>query len=359
MDTVPMKTVLNHSLLIALLVAGTPILAHAEANDADKDGLTDDREAQLGTDPNNPDTDGDGVMDGLEVDQYGSDPLKADMDDDGLTDDRELFDYFTDVANPDTDGDGLQDGEEVDVYSTDPLNFDTDGDGVADGQQVGGGPDSDGLDTDGDGLSDNFEATVGSDPTNPDSDGDGIVDGDEIVNLDGSDIIDVDGDGTENFYDLDSDNDGILDSVEGQIDTDGDGVGNAYDLDSDDDGISDLEETGGVDEDFNQLIDNFTDADGDGFDDALTDITTFLPDSDANGIPDYLDNPGLVVTPAASSNADLTTGIQGNGCTFVVNQGAPSSKDPSFPALLGLALLGLFYSRKAHGRKACTHKRSA
>jgi YD repeat-containing protein len=44
--------------------------------DEDHDGLSNDRERQLGTDPFNPDTDGDGWPDGVEVDA-GSDPLSA------------------------------------------------------------------------------------------------------------------------------------------------------------------------------------------------------------------------------------------------------------------------------------------
>jgi len=42
--------------------------------DDDGDGLTNAREAQLGTDPNNPDSDGDGINDGIEVNMYGTDP---------------------------------------------------------------------------------------------------------------------------------------------------------------------------------------------------------------------------------------------------------------------------------------------
>ena len=42
--------------------------------DPDGDGLTNDQEAQEGTDPNNPDTDGDGWDDGDEVHTYASDP---------------------------------------------------------------------------------------------------------------------------------------------------------------------------------------------------------------------------------------------------------------------------------------------
>lgn len=45
--------------------------------DSDKDLLTDEREEELGTDPNNPDTDGDGYKDGVEV-ANGHDPLSKD-----------------------------------------------------------------------------------------------------------------------------------------------------------------------------------------------------------------------------------------------------------------------------------------
>lgn len=54
--------------------------------DSDNDGLTDVEEAKLGTDPHNPDTDGDGLYDGDEVNIYHTDPLKADTDGDGYSD---------------------------------------------------------------------------------------------------------------------------------------------------------------------------------------------------------------------------------------------------------------------------------
>ena len=44
--------------------------------DSDGDLLTDDRELELGTDPNNPDSDGDGFWDGVEV-ANGFNPLEA------------------------------------------------------------------------------------------------------------------------------------------------------------------------------------------------------------------------------------------------------------------------------------------
>lgn len=48
----------------------------ASGSDTDGDGLTDAREALLGTDPSNPDSDGDLFSDGIEVNQ-GTDPLNA------------------------------------------------------------------------------------------------------------------------------------------------------------------------------------------------------------------------------------------------------------------------------------------
>lgn len=91
--------------------------------DADNDGLNDDVEEELGTDPDNPDTDGDGILDGAEVvdgtdplddcDSIGGIPLPdGDCDADGLTNEEEA-DLGTDPFNTDTDGDGLTDGEEV------------------------------------------------------------------------------------------------------------------------------------------------------------------------------------------------------------------------------------------------------
>ena len=77
--------------------------------------------------------------------------------------------------------------------------------------------------------------------TDSDCDGDGIPDF-----ADGNNI-DSDGDGIYNKCDLDSDNDGILDSEEWTEDTDGDGIKDFIDLDSDNDGIPDaIEANNGV-----------------------------------------------------------------------------------------------------------------
>lgn len=115
--------------------------------DSDSDGLEDIYEEIIGTDVNDPDTDGDGLTDYQEVYITGTDPNKydsvtegvsdadADPDGDGLSNAQEI-ELGTDPQNDDTDGDGLKDGEEVNDCHTDPLNPDTDGDGIPDGEEV-------------------------------------------------------------------------------------------------------------------------------------------------------------------------------------------------------------------------------
>lgn len=151
-------------------------------SDRDNDGLGKCEEEKLGTNPRNPDTDGDGLMDGEEVRVYKTNPLLADTDLDGLSDFDEVKKYKTDPLKVDTDGDGLNDGEEVLKYKTDPLNPDTDIDGLKDGEEViTYRTDPLKADTDGDGLKDSEEVhTYKTDPLNPDTDGDGLKDGEEV-----------------------------------------------------------------------------------------------------------------------------------------------------------------------------------
>lgn len=157
-------------------------LGSSTGGDDDRDGLSNTLEEQLGTDPENPDTDGDGLKDGEEVRRYKTSPTKTDSDGDGLRDGDELFKYRTDPAQSDTDGDGLTDGDEVLKYGTDPLKIDTDGDTLSDGDEVlKYNTDPLRADTDGDGLSDWDEIRAyRTDPTNADSDGDGLTDFEEV-----------------------------------------------------------------------------------------------------------------------------------------------------------------------------------
>ncbi len=111
--------------------------------DSDGDGLDDSEELVNGTDPYNPDTDGDRLTDGEEVLIYGTNPLHPNTDRDGIGDYYEIFFKGTDPLNPDTDGDGLTDGQEAgsNGIGTDPLNPDTDGGGTNDGTEVANGTD--------------------------------------------------------------------------------------------------------------------------------------------------------------------------------------------------------------------------
>lgn len=87
----------------------------------------------------------------------------ADSDDDGLSN-RQERELQLDPENADTDGDGLLDGDEVDVYGTDPLDADSDGDGLVDGLEIEAGSDPFLEDTDDDGYTDFEEYDAGSDP---------------------------------------------------------------------------------------------------------------------------------------------------------------------------------------------------
>ncbi len=81
--------------------------------DHDGDGVDDQVELELGTSPDNIDSDYDGIPDGEEIYGWKTNPLTKDTDKDKLFDYWEVKRYFTDPLNPDTDGDGYLDGEEV------------------------------------------------------------------------------------------------------------------------------------------------------------------------------------------------------------------------------------------------------
>ncbi len=133
-----------------------------------------------------------------------------------------------------------------------------------------------------------------------------------LLTLRGNTGDDADNDGIPNDIDIDDDNDGILDSEEGTGDFDGDGVPNNLDLDTDNDTIPDIIEAQGSDVDNNGRVDNFVDANGDGYHDPLAVTPWPRPDTDGDGNKDYRD---------LDSNNDGQFDIAGTGRADVNNDG--------------------------------------
>src|SRR3972149_2035589 len=101
-------------LLLTLILLPLPSLAQ----DYDSDGMPDSYENAFGClMPNTVDAD-------------------VDYDTDEVTSQEEYW-YSPDLdpCNPDSDGDGLYDGDEINMYWTDPLNPDSDGDGLSAGDE--------------------------------------------------------------------------------------------------------------------------------------------------------------------------------------------------------------------------------
>ncbi len=116
-----------------------------------------------------------------EIEIYPGDRLTivylTDLDGDGIGA-REEYLNGTDPENPDTDGDGLTDDVEIrESYLVNALHVSDDGRYPA---RVWSNPVL--ADADGDGLDDRQERERGLDPNNPDTDGDGIGDADDTFN---------------------------------------------------------------------------------------------------------------------------------------------------------------------------------
>ena len=361
--------------------------------DSDDDGLPDAVEATLGTDPLDPDSDGDGLEDGEEVgkdDPHAYDPLSdtnpldADTDDDGLKDGTEakgdgpLTPFGpTSPLQADSDGDGLPDGLEVGVTEpipggvsdganpvpfagtavppfvgdrdpqtkTDPTDADSDGDGLTDG----------GEDANHDGAVTNSIGGTGSagqgetDPNDADSDGDTLNDGEELglhksspLDTDTDDGGLPDGDEITSGKDIldpsddlspveDGDNDGLPDSVEAVLGTD------PADPDTDGDGIDDGQEVaGGTPGQYDDGIDtNPLDADTD--DDGLSDGAELAdpatdpldPDSDDDGLPDGQEAGVTTPIPGGTSDTGNVTYEGTNLDGFTPDADPTSTTDPN------------------------------
>lgn len=279
------------------------------------------------------DSDGDRIVDTADVDD----------DNDGVPD---LWEIQADGNDLDSDRDGIPNR----------LDLDSDNDGILDWQESGAagqvaiatlvvdGGRLQGVVGD-NGLIDLFEFPIDT--------------GRPVYTLANSD---EGHDALPDIYDLDSDNDGLWDTVEtgvvasrdndrdGRIDAPpgtvgndgiadylqrindasccditGDGVDDIIprnsdgtdlpdfqDLDSDNDGVSDLREAGGLDTDDDGRVDNFVDInDVDGMDDGLRALPPSPPDNNGNGLADYLDpaadgSASTAVVPGSPVVSDVT-----------------------------------------------------
>jgi uncharacterized repeat protein (TIGR01451 family)/gliding motility-associated-like protein len=106
-------------------------------------------------------------------------------------------------------------------------------------------------------------------------------------------LVDTDGDLVADLYDIDDDNDGIIDTVEGNalVDTDNDGIVDSLDLDADGDGLPDNIEAQST---ANYIAPSGIDADGNGLDDVYESTPGagegITPENtDGTDNPDYLD----------------------------------------------------------------------
>ncbi len=222
--------------------------------DTDEDGLTNNVEIDTyGTDPYNPDTDGDQMLDGEEI-ELGFDPFNPDEDSDGMADGYEIHndldpytndslddfdsDLLTNIeefladtlANDnDTDNDLVSDYNELKVYFTDPKDVDSDNDGVSDGEEIniaGSNPNS--IDSDNDTMPDYYEwiyhLNLTLNDTFEDPDSDGLYNIYEFLNNIDPHKSDSDGDLLGDYEEVmvyftipnkfDTDDDGIWDGIE-------------------------------------------------------------------------------------------------------------------------------------------------
>lgn len=270
------------------------------ALDGDADRMPDDWEIVHGLDPQVDDSESDADLDGLVAVLewlYETFPGVPDSDGDGLSDGVEVHTHGTDPANPDTDKDGVDDGDEVWVYGSHPGLVDSDGDGLPDGWEVDNGMNPTSADSDGDTLPDTWEIAQGLNPIADDR------------------LYDLDNDGLNNLdeytrgtkaYAGDSDYDGLPDGDEVLIhgtnpllgDTDNDGVNDGAEVtlyltnplvrDTDGDGMWDGWETAyGLDPHVNDAASDF---DGDGLSNSA-EFAAYLnpsnPDTDNDGLSDF------------------------------------------------------------------------
>ena len=317
---------------------------HLESGETCDDGNTTNNDGCSSTCVAETDTDGDGV----------GDPVDLDDDNDGLPDLVEL--------DADSDGDG----------TLDRVDLDSDNDGVSDANEAG----HQRADTNGDFM---IDCAVGFRPTG------------YCLALRPYTLANTDGDGVLDYLDLDSDNDGLSDLVEGGsgctdvsddgicdrgVDTDHDGIADSADhhdgfgnygavspanTDGDDQpDFRDLDSDGDTRWDIAESKNAALDATNDGvLDGALDGVRDARVDSDHDSLPDFQDpdddNDGLAGEDNCpldfnADQADIDGDGIGDACDDkddrwgVAGGGCRSTPDGSI--VFGVALLFLLLPRR-------------
>ncbi|NOG57815.1 MAG: hypothetical protein HND54_08790 [Bacteroidetes bacterium] len=202
--------------------------------DGDNDGWANTFDSDNGgTALTDPDTDVDNLQDRIDID----------ADDDGIVD---VIEAQVSSSNPilpsgtDSDGDGIDDNFDMDLGANLLVPVNTDG---ADN------PDYIDTDSDNDGDLDILEAwdtnndgIANTNPSGVDSDNDGLDDSfDDVVGLNSSSNVSNNNQTSDSFPDLDNPFTPERDWRE-FLDSDNDGIANKYDIDDDNDGILDVDE---------------------------------------------------------------------------------------------------------------------
>ncbi len=375
--------------------------------DTDMDGLADIADLNDGGTYFYPDTDGDGKVDLFDLDADG-DGLSDLVEVNGVdSNGNGIVDEIDAGGTPDADNNGW-----ADVYAINPLvdeslldpNINTDGDAVPNHLDIDSDNDgitdvieSGNMDGNMDGMADDGTASGTVVDTNgdgwDDSHDDGITatiaDGSGDVNtfpdfVSGSGNDDFDGDGIPNWLDIDADNDGIIDEIEGVcsvncvdqsgtlVDANGNGLWDVYEglLDSNEPGGTNVGVNPNMDDDdlvdsdpdfldlnadedaaFDWIEGYDADMDGNAIDDLLEYATDYnansgaVPapfnnalDSDNDGIPNWMDNlagPGYTAAQHPPfldpSNNQYWIDIDGNGLADIFDpaQGGTAAPTPN------------------------------
>jgi hypothetical protein len=211
-----------------------PLRVHYRVFDGDRDGMPDWWEATQSLNPFSDDSSLDPDVDGLNnLEEYQND---------------------TNPNNPDSDGDGLTDADEVNIHGTNPNNPDSDDDTIND--DVDACPNDPDNDIDEDGICEDLDNCPGG--QNPPVANWTDIYGDEHMNTQPDYDLDLIGD----FCDPDDDNDYHLDVSDncpltynpGQENLDADGLGNVCDPDADNDGFNSYEYGGDDCDDMDDLV---------------------------------------------------------------------------------------------------------